>query len=157
MDKLLMMLDKNARMPVPQLATAAGMSEAEVEKQLADYEKKGIIKGYKTLIDWDRTDRNYVTARIEVKVLLDKTTGFDDVAQLMASFEEVETVYLVSGTYDIALTVTGKTFQEIGMFVASRLSPLDAVQSTSTSFVLKKYKERGIYTKPDADEREVRI
>jgi DNA-binding Lrp family transcriptional regulator len=157
MDKLLMMLDKNARMPVPQLATAAGMSEAEVEKQLADYEKKGIIKGYKTLIDWDRTDRNYVTARIEVKVLLDKTTGFDDVAQLMASFEEVETVYLVSGTYDLALTVTGKTFQEIGMFVASRLSPLDAVQSTSTSFVLKKYKERGIYTKPDADEREVRI
>jgi DNA-binding Lrp family transcriptional regulator len=157
MDKLLMMLDKNARMPVSQLATAAGMSEAEVEKQLADYEKKGIIKGYKTLIDWDKTDRNYVTARIEVKVLLDKTAGFDDVAQLMASFEEVETVYLVSGTYDIALTVTGKTFQEIGMFVASRLSPLDAVQSTSTSFVLKKYKERGIYTKPDADEREVRI
>jgi DNA-binding Lrp family transcriptional regulator len=97
MDKLLMMLDKNARMPVPQLATAAGMSEAEVEKQLADYEKKGILQGYKTLIDWDRTDRNYVTARIEVKVMLDKTMGFDDVAQLLASFEEVETVYLVSG------------------------------------------------------------
>ncbi|MEG1774786.1 MAG: Lrp/AsnC family transcriptional regulator [Oscillospiraceae bacterium] len=157
MNKLLMVLERNARMPVAQLAAAAGMTVEQVTQTLAQFEEQGVIKGYKTLIDWDKTDRNYVTARIEVKTLLGKSCGFDDVCALFAGFEEVESVYLMSGSYDVALTVSGKTFQEIAMFVASRLSPLDAVQSTSTSFVLKKYKERGVLSKPDADEREVRM
>ena len=124
--------------------------------QIADYEERKIIKGYKAIVDWDKTDRDYVNARIELKVTPQKGMGFEEIAEIIARFDEVESVYLMSGTYDIALTVTGKTFKDVAMFVAHRLAPLDSVQSTSTSFVLRTYKELGVYVSFDEmDEREV--
>lgn len=157
MNSVLMLLDKNARMSCEDIATATGKTVAEVQREIKAYEEDGTIKGYSALIDWEKTDRNYVTAQIAVKIVLNGKMGFDDIAEQLASFEEVETVTLVSGAYDISLTVSGKTFQEVAMFVASRLSPLEGVQSTSTSFLLKTYKERGISNKKDADIREVRV
>lgn len=154
MDQVLMLLDKNARMSNEDIAVATGLSVDEVKAKIAKYEKDGVIKGYKPLVDWERTERNYVSAQIAVKIVLDGKRGFDDIAAVLASFEEVETVSLMSGAYDIALTVSGKTFQEIAMFVASRLSPLEGVSSTSTSFMLKTYKERGVMSKYDEDMRE---
>ena len=157
MDPILMLLDKNARMPVDEIAAAVGKTPEEVEEAIAGYEKEGIIKGYKPIVDWERTGRPYVTAQIAVKIVLNGKMGFDDIANLLASFEDVETVTLTSGAYDISLTVSGKTFQEVAMFVASRLSPLEGVQSTSTSFQLKTYKERGILSEAEQDIREVRV
>lgn len=155
MNTLLKLLEQNARMPLEQLAAAAGLSVEQTAEALDRFEGEGVIKGYTALVDWDKTKHDCVTARIEVKVLLDRKTGFDDVCEKMAAFEEVQSVYLMSGSYDIALTVSGKTFREVAMFVASRLSPMDAVQSTSTSFVLRKYKERGFLYRRQTDEREV--
>lgn len=154
MDQVLMLLDKNARMSNEDIAVATGLSVDEVKAKIAAYERDGVIKGYKPLVDWERTERNYVSAQIAVKIVLDGKRGFDDIAAVLASFEEVETVSLMSGAYDIALTVSGKTFQEIAMFVASRLSPLEGVSSTSTSFLLKTYKERGVMSQYDEDMRE---
>lgn len=156
MDKLLSLLDHNARLSNAQLATMLSISEAEVAAKIADYEARGIIRGYKTIIDWEKTNRDYVIARIELKVIPKSGMGFEQIARIVSQFEEVETVYLMSGTCDIALTVSGKTFKDVALFVAHRLSPLDSVQSTSTSFVLRKYKERGIMVVMDEmDEREV--
>lgn len=157
MNSVLMLLDKNARMSCEDIAAATGKTVAEVRDEIRTYEENGTIKGYTTLVDWEKTDRNYVTAQIAVKIILNGKMGFDDIAVQLASFEEVETVSLMSGAYDLSLTVSGKTFQEVAMFVASRLSPLEGVQSTSTSFLLKTYKERGIVTKKDADIREVGV
>ena len=154
MEKILMLLDNNARMTVHQIAAATGMSLDEVNNKIAQYEDAGVIKGYKTLIDWEKTNRNYVSAQITVKISLVGSTGFDDICELLAGFEEVEAVTLMSGSYDVALTVSARTFQDIAQFVASKLSPLEGVQSTSTSFVLKIYKDRGIRAKRDEDIRE---
>lgn len=157
MNSVLMLLDKNARMSCEDIAAATGKTVHEVRDEIRTYEENGTIKGYAALVDWEKTDRNYVTAQIAVKIVLNGKMGFDDIAEQLANFEEVETVTLMSGAYDLSLTVSGKTFQEVAMFVASRLSPLEGVQSTSTSFLLKTYKERGIATKKDVDIREVRV
>lgn len=157
MNSILMLLDKNCRMSLEDMASATGKSVEQVKSEIKEYEANGTIKGYAALIDWEKTDRTYVTAQIAVKIVLNGKMGFDDIAGLLASFEEVESVSLMSGAYDISLTVSGKTFQEIAMFVASRLSPLEGVQSTSTSFLLKTYKERGITSKKDEDIREVGV
>ncbi len=157
MDPILMLLDKNARMPVEEIAAAVGLSPEQVEHAIAQYEHDGVIKGYKPIVDWERAGRSYVTAQIAVKIVLNGKMGFDDIANLLASFEEVESVTLMSGAYDVSLTVSGKTFQEVAMFVASRLSPLEGVQSTATTFLLKTYKERGILAEAERDIREVRI
>jgi DNA-binding Lrp family transcriptional regulator len=155
MDTLLALLDKNARLSLAQLAAAAGESEQAVAARIEAYERAGVIRGYKTLIDWDKTDRDYLTARIELKVSPKRDMGFDEIAGVIAGFEEVETVYLMSGSYDLALTVAGRTFKDVALFVAQKLSTLDSVQSTATSFVLRKYKERGILICHDRDVREV--
>lgn len=156
MDKILRLLDSNARLTNKQIAAMTSMSEAEVAAAIEDYEKKGVIRGYKTLIDWDKTDREYVIARIEIKVEPKRNFGFEEIAKTIMAFEEVQTVYLMSGSYDLALTISGKTFKDVALFVAYKLSPLESVTSTQTSFVLKKYKERGtIMCDDDVDEREV--
>ena len=157
MNSVLMLLDKNARMSCEDIAAATGKTSDAVKTEIKAYEENGTIKGYSALIDWEKTDRNYVTAEIAVKIVLNGRMGFDDIAAQLAGFEEVEAVRLVSGAYDLSLTVSGKTFQEVAMFVASRLSPMEGVQSTATSFLLKTYKERGLMSKPDADIREVRV
>lgn len=144
MDKLLNLLDNNARLSTAQLATMLGRTEKEVADQMADMEQKGVIRGYKALIDWERTDREYVTAIIELRVSPKRDSGFESIAQSIMRLEEVESVYLMSGGYDLSVVVSGRTFQEVAMFVAKRLSPMDAVLSTATHFVLRRYKDRGV-------------
>ena len=144
MNKLLSILEKNARLTNAQLAAMLGQTEAEVARAIEQLERDGILRGYKALIDWEKTDRDLCTARIELKVTPKSGMGFDELANRIAQFDEVETVYLMSGGYDLALTVHGKTFKDVSLFVSHRLAPLDSVVSTATHFVLRKYKERGI-------------
>ena len=155
-EKLLRLIDDNAKLTNEQLAVMLGEDAQDVAQTIAGYEKQGVIRGYKALIDWDQTDRNLVSARIEIKVIPKGTMGFEEIAYTISQFREVETCYLMSGGYDLALTISGKTFKDIELFVAHRLAPLEPVQSTSTHFVLKKYKQRGQMMVDDfKDEREV--
>ena len=155
-EKLLRLIDDNAKLTNEQLAVMLGEDAQDVAQTIAGYEKQGVIRGYKALIDWDQTDRNLVSARIEIKVIPKGTMGFEEIAYTISQFREVETCYLMSGGYDLALTISGKTFKDIALFVAHRLAPLEPVQSTSTHFVLKTYKQRGRMMVDDfKDEREV--
>ena len=155
-EKLLRLIADNAKLTNEQLAVMLGEDAQDVAQTIAGYEKQGVIRGYKALIDWDQTDRNLVSARIEIKVIPKGTMGFEEIAYTISQFREVETCYLMSGGYDLALTISGKTFKDIALFVAHRLAPLEPVQSTSTHFVLKKYKQRGQMMVDDfKDEREV--
>jgi DNA-binding Lrp family transcriptional regulator len=139
--KLLKLLSKNARYTVEDLATMTGCSEEEIKKDLAELEKEGMIRGYKTVIDWERMDSAYVSAIIELKVTPKAGLGFEEVARRVMKYPEVESVYLMSGGYDLSVVVKGKTFQEVALFVAKELSTIDSVLSTSTHFVLRRYKE----------------
>ena len=141
MDKLLKLLDSNARLTDAQLAAMLDISEAEVHERITALEKCGAIRAYKALIDWDKTDRDSVTAIIEMKVIPRRDIGFEGIAEQIMAFDEVESVYLMSGGYDLSVRVNGRTFQEIAAFVARRLAPLESVQSTATHFVLRRYKE----------------
>ncbi len=154
MDKLLALLSENARLTDEQLAVMLGRSEEDVKKQIAQYEKDGTIRAYKALIDWDHTDRDYVTAIIELRVTPKPDKGFEAIADTIMQFEEVESIYLMSGGYDFSIVVRGRTFQEVAMFVAKRLAPLDGVVSTATHFVLRRYKEKDvIFLGEKTDER----
>lgn len=156
MDKLLELLDKNARMSNAQLASMLGYSEKEVEAQIAELEANGVIRGYKPIIDWDKTDREYVTAIIELHVTPKKDSGFDGIAETIMKFREVESISLMSGGYDFSITVNARTFKDVAMFVAKRLSPLDSVVSTATHFVLRRYKQNNvIFLEDEKDERGV--
>ncbi len=154
MDKLLKLLDSNARLTDEQLATMLDISEAEVRAQIAKLEKDGAIRAYKAVVDWDKTDRECVTAIIELKVTPRRDVGFEGIAEQIMAFEEVESVYLMSGGYDLSVRVTGRSFQEIAAFVAKRLAPLDSVISTATHFVLRRYKESNVmFLGDNQDER----
>ena len=154
MDKLLKLLDTNARLSNAQLAIMLGCSEAEVAAQIDAFERSGVIRGYKAVIDWDRTEREYVTALIELKVSPKPDFGFEYIAETVMRFEEVESVYLMSGGYDLAVIVSGQTFKEVAMFVAKRLSNLESVLSTATHFVLRRYKDAGVlFLAEEKDER----
>lgn len=158
MDKLLNLLENNARLPAEQLAVMLGTTEDEVARQISKYEKDGVIYGYTSLIDWEKTGRDLVIARIEIRVSPKKGRGFEEIAETIMEFDEVDTVYLMSGGYDLALTVKGRTFKEVALFVAHKLSPLDSVLSTATHFVLRKYKERGFkVVGEEHDERSVTL
>ncbi len=154
MERLLKLLDTNARLTTAEMATMLGTTEDAVKAQMAELEKAGVVRGYKALIDWDRTDRKYVTALIELRVTPQRNCGFDDLAERIMKFEEVETVYLMSGGFDLMVIVNGCTFKDVAMFVAKRLSTLDSVVSTATHFVLRRYKDRGVlFLGEDVDER----
>ena len=139
--KLLKLLSKNARYTVEELAVMTGCNEEEIKCDLAELEKEGMIRGYKTVIDWERLDSAYVSAIIELKVTPKAGLGFEEVARRVMKYPEVESVYLMSGGYDLSVVVKGKTFQEVALFVAKELSTIDSVLSTSTHFVLRRYKE----------------
>lgn len=154
MDKLLKLLAKDARLTNQQLAVMLNTTEADVSARLAALEKKGVIRGYQALVDWDKTDRELVTAVIDLQIAPTKDKGFDGIAETIMNFDEVESISLMSGGYDLSVTLKGRTFKDVAMFVAKRLSPLDGVLSTATHFVLKKYKERGVlFTDELPDER----
>ena len=121
-----------------------GLSDDEVKSQIAEMEKEGLIRGYKTVIDWERLDSAKVSAIIELKVEPQPNVGFEQIAEEVQKYSEVETVYLMSGGYDLCVIVKGKTFQEVAMFVAKQLAPMKYVTSTATHFILRRYKEMDI-------------
>ncbi len=144
MNKLLNLLDDNARLTTEQLAVLLGKTDKEIAAEIARLEDEGVIRGYKALVDWEKTDRELVTAIIDLQIAPSKDSGFDALAETISAFDEVESVTLMSGGYDLSVKLTGKTFRDVAMFVHKRLSPLDGVLSTATHFVLKTYKERGV-------------
>ena len=142
--KLLKLINKDSRVDISTLSTMLGMTEAEVQKEIAQLEKEGVIRGYKAVIDWDRLDSAYVSAIIELKVTPKAGLGFEEVAAKIMKYPEVESVYLMSGVYDLNVVVKGKTFQEVAKFVAKELSTIESVTSTATHFVLRRYKEMDV-------------
>jgi len=144
MDKLLELLQEEGKLPVSQLAVMLGESEQAVEDAIKAYEKEGVIKGYQTLINWEKSELSKATALIELRVSPKKDTGFDEIAGRVMGFQEVKSVYLMSGGYDLAVFVTAKTMSEVAMFVQKRLATIDGVLSTATHFVLTRYKDGGV-------------
>ena len=154
MNRLRKLLRQNARLTNAQLAVMLDLTEAEVEREIEELKKSGIIRGSKVLIDFDKLDEESVMAFIEVKVTHRSNYGFDEIAKSIMKFHEVDSVYLISDGYDLSVTVTGRTFKDIAIFVSSRLAPLDSVVSTRTNFVLTCYKESGvIMCDKEVDER----
>ena len=143
-NEILRVIDKNSRITPADLAIMLGYTVEEIEAELKTMEDEKIICGYPTLINWDKTDCERVTALIEVKVTPQRGLGFDKIAERIYKFDEVESVYLISGSCDLAVTIEGKSMREVANFVSSKLAPLDSVLSTATNFVLKKYKEHGL-------------
>ncbi len=144
MDKILKLLEEDATLTAHQLSVMLNKEEGDIKKSIEAYEKDGVILGYKTIIDWDKTDKEYVTALIEVKLTPQKDRGFDKVAEKIYNHTEVQSLYLMSGAYDLAVFIEGKTMREVAYFVAQKLAPLDSVVSTATHFVLRKYKDKGV-------------
>ncbi|MDD4850304.1 MAG: Lrp/AsnC family transcriptional regulator [Gemmiger sp.] len=158
MEELLHILEKSARLPVEDIAAMLDITPAQVAAQMDEAAAKGYIRGYEALVDWERAGVNLVEAVIELHVSPKKSRGFDEIASVIAAFDEVDSVLLMSGGYDLQVVVKGRSFQEIALFVAKRLSPLDAVLSTATSFVLRNYKRGGkLYQDEDTDERECTV
>jgi len=141
---LLEILEEDARVSPQEIATLTGMSVEDVNKNIAQLENTGIIRKYKTIVDWDLAGDNYVYAVIELKVLLERKQGYQAIAERLYKFPEVRSVRLLSGGYDISLTIRGKSMKEVAFFVAEKIATLEQVQSTSTHFVLKTYKEDGV-------------
>ncbi len=152
-EKLLSLLTEDARYTAEELATMLGEDVESVRTQIAALEKSGVIRGYKTLIDWASVDDAHVTAIIELKIIPQADAGFEEIAERISQFEHVESVYLMSGGYDLCVTVTGQSFQKVAMFVAKRLATMDEVTSTATHFVLRRYKEMGVPMCDSTDDR----
>ena len=143
-EEILRLLEKNSRIDIKEIAILVGKTEAEVANEIAQMEKEGIIRGYYTLINWDITNDERVSALIEVKVTPQRGIGFDKIAERISKFDEVKSVYLMSGGFDFTVILEEKTMKEIAQFVTSKLSTLDEVLNTATHFVLKKYKDYGV-------------
>ena len=150
MNELIKLLKQNARFSNEQLAAMLGTTPKDVAAQIEQLEKDGIIKGYSVILD----EKDMVIANIELKVTPQRDCGFDELAKTVMMYDEVDSVSLMSGSYDLAVTVTGRNLKEIALFVAQRLSTIEGVLSTTTHFVLKTYKEKGIFIQEeDIDER----
>lgn len=153
-EKILRAIDRNSKISAAELAIRLGTSVEEITKSIAEMEADGVICGYPTLIDWDKISVEKVTALIEVKVTPQRGLGFDSIAERIYKFDEVETVYLMSGGFDLTVVIKGKGMRDVANFVSEKLAPMDAILSTSTHFVLKKYKEHGIQLNAEkSDER----
>lgn len=156
--ELLRLLEEDATLTPDQLAVILELSPAEVREQIAQMEKDGVILGYKTIVDWEKTDCESVTAMIDVKLTPQRDRGFDRVADKIYNYPEVKSVYLMSGAYDLSVVIEGKTMKEVAFFVSQKLATIDAVISTATHFVLHKYKDKGlVYDVTDTDGRGLNI
>ena len=154
-DELLAIIEKNSRIDTKELAVLLGVEEIDIVNELAKLQDEGIICGFHTLINWEKTDIEKVTALIEVRVTPQRGQGFDNIAERIYNFPEVKAVYLMSGGYDFMVMLEGKTMKEISLFTSSKLAPLESVVSTVTHFVLKKYKDHGtILEAKKLDERQ---
>lgn len=158
MEELLRILEKNGRLPIEDIAAMLDKTPTEVAVMLDEALEKGYIHGFEALIDWEQAGVNLVEAVIELHVSPRKSRGFDEIASVIASFDEVDSVKLMSGSYDLQVVIKGHSFQEIALFVAKRLSPLDDVLTTATSFVLRTYKRGGkLYQGEETDDRECTV
>lgn len=141
--EILKYLERNSKINLQELAVLLGSDEVMIANEIAQMEKEKIICGYHTLIDWEKTGEDQVVALIEVKVTPQRNQGFDRIAERIYNYPEVNAVYLISGGYDFLITLKARTLKEVSEFVSGKLAPLDAVLSTATHFVLKKYKDHG--------------
>ena len=155
-EKILTYIERNSRVDLKDLAIMLGTDEAAVANEIADMEKEGVICGYHTLIDWEKTSIEKVSALIEVRVTPQRGQGFDSIAERIYKYPEVHAVYLISGGFDLLVTLEGKSLKEVSAFVSDKLSTLDSILSTATHFILKKYKDHGtILTRKYEDQREM--
>ena len=153
-EQILTIIEKNSRIDLKELAIILGVEEVDIVNEMEQMEKEGIICGYHTLIDWEKTSIEKVNALIEVRVTPQRGRGFDTVAERIYNYPEVNAVYLISGGYDLLVTIEGKTLREVAQFVSDKLSTLDYVLSTKTNFILKKYKDHGtVIAEHKKDER----
>lgn len=156
MNEILEILENNDKYTDEQLAVMLNKSVDEIRAAIKKLEEENIILGYNTLINWEKTDKEKVTALIEVKVTPQRGEGFDKVAARIYRFPEVKSCYLMSGGFDLTVIIEGATMKEVALFVAEKLAPLESVLSTATHFVLKKYKDKGtIFEEKHKDDREV--
>lgn len=157
MDSILRLLDKEqGKLDVAKIAAAAKMTEAAAAAKIEELEKNHIIVGYKTIVNWEKTDRDVVTALIDLRVTPQRGEGFDKIAERIYKYPQVSSLYLMSGAYDLSVVIEGKTMKEVALFVAQKLAPMESVISTATHFVLKKYKEEGVIFKQSGkDSRQV--
>ena len=154
MNELLKLLENNSRLTDAQLAQMLGKETGEIRDMIEKYERERVVLGYKAIIDWDKTDKESVNALIEVKITPQRDRGFDRVAEKIYNYPEVESLYLMSGGFDLAVFINGKTMREVAFFVAEKLATIEDVISTATHFVLRKYKDNGIvYGAVPVDER----
>ncbi|QAA33981.1 Lrp/AsnC family transcriptional regulator [Clostridium manihotivorum] len=155
MDEILEILEKNSKYTAEEIAVMTGRSPEEVEKTIKKYEDDNIIVGYTTLINWEKTHKDSVTALIEVRVSPQRGEGYDKVAERIYKFPEVKACYLMSGGFDLTVIVEGKSLKEVSLFVSEKLAVQENVLSTATHFVLKKYKDNGtIFEEKTRDDRE---
>jgi DNA-binding Lrp family transcriptional regulator len=154
---ILSILMEDARLSHKKIAAMLSVTEEEVTATVADMEKRGVLVKYSAIINSEKTDDMLVEALIEVKVSPKKKEGFDGIAKQISSFPEVKAVYLMSGAYDLAVFIEGKTLQEVSRFVSERISTFDGVLSTATHFILKKYKIEGVMTEREDEDRRVPI
>ena len=153
-NEILKLLEKDAKLTAQQLSVMLGCEKAEVEKTIAELEANGTILGYNTVVDWEKTNIESVTAMIEVKLTPQRDCGFDRVAEKIYNYPEVKSVYLMSGAYDLSVLIEGRTMKEVALFVSQKLATIDEVISTATHFVLHKYKDKGmLYGSDEIDER----
>jgi len=144
MNEILEILSKNAKATPTDIAALVGKTEEEVIKDIKELEDSGIITKYVTLINWEKLEESPVFAVLDLKVALQRKTGYDSVAERIARFSEVESVRLISGDYDLSVTVRGKSMKDVAYFVAEKIAPLEGIQSSCTHFILKSYKEHGV-------------
>lgn len=153
-EKILRAIEQNSKLTVEELAVMLGSTREQVAADIASMEEDKIICGYPTLINWEKISPEKLIALIEVKVTPQRGQGFDKIAERIYKFSEVETVFLMSGGFDLTVIIRGKSMSEVAGFVSDKLAPMEAVLSTSTHFVLKRYKENGIMMQQEkVDER----
>ena len=157
MDELLKLLQKNALESRENIAAMLNLPIAEVNQRIADYEKRGVIRGYQAILNEDQLDLDTVTAVIEVKVTPQREGGFNSIAERISRFPEVRSAYLMSGAYDLLLFVEGRNLREVAAFVSERLAPLEGVLSTSTHFMLKTYKRFGVLMHQESSDERLTI
>ena len=154
-NQILKLLESDARLTPQQICVMLNVSLDEVKSAIADFEANGTILGYKTVVDWEKTEKESVSAMIDVKLTPQRGRGYDRVAEKIYNYPEVKSVYLMSGAYDLSVLIEGKTMKEVAFFVSQKLAPIDEVIATTTHFVLHKYKDTGVLydTALDIDER----
>ena len=155
MERLLQIIEEDATSTEKEIAAMLSKEEGDVKKMIRELEDEGVILGRRTVIDWDKTDREYVSALIEVKVMPQRDDGFDKIAEKILNYPEIKGLYLMSGGFDFTVLIEGKTMKEVAYFVARKLAPIEAVTATATHFVLKTYKDKGVvYASDKKDPRD---